>query len=332
MQLGAASKQTFERRRIELIVFRHHPSVGVMAGLLEDRFVSLRQRVPLVVIDEGQDHRAAFPPAGIIVVRRDLKEAELLVVIGADPFGGIDGALLERRIDVATRDLLRHGPELLQHASGESADAHLDALEILDRIDFLAEPTAHLAAGIAGEQRHAVVLCVELIQHFLAAAQRQPTLVQPLVRTERNRGAEGESRILAEIIIRGGVADFDGAVLYRVDDLKAGHDFAGGESLDLKLVVGRLGNRFRHYLTAAPQRVERLRPTGRHSPFELRHRLRDRRRGDCACGNAEAGGFQKLSTFHSFPPFGFYRGRLRMTPSVGVQPRGIVGTMAEPTG
>jgi hypothetical protein len=72
--------------------------------------------------------RAAFPEAGIVVVLGDLVEAELLVVIGPDPFGRVDRALLQRRIDVAAGDLLRHHAELLHDLAGEAADAHLQAL------------------------------------------------------------------------------------------------------------------------------------------------------------------------------------------------------------
>jgi len=50
---------------------------------------------------------AALPPARIVVVLDDFVEAELLVVIGADPFCGVDGALFQCRINVATSDLLR---------------------------------------------------------------------------------------------------------------------------------------------------------------------------------------------------------------------------------
>ena len=39
-------------------------------------------------------------------------EAELLVVIGTDPLGGVDGALFQRRIDVAAGDLLSDQAEL----------------------------------------------------------------------------------------------------------------------------------------------------------------------------------------------------------------------------
>ena len=84
---------------------------------------------------------------------RYLVEAELLVVVRADPFGGVDRAFFQRRIDVAAGELLRHHAELLHHAAGKAADAEFQALEIVDGIDFLAEPAAHLATGVAGQQQ-----------------------------------------------------------------------------------------------------------------------------------------------------------------------------------
>ena len=65
---------------------------------------------------------------------RDLLEAELLVVIGADPFAGVDRALLQRRIDVAAGELLRHDAELGEDRAGKAADAELEALEVVDRL------------------------------------------------------------------------------------------------------------------------------------------------------------------------------------------------------
>src|SRR3954447_7284018 len=95
------------------------------------------------------DHRAAFPEAGVIIIFRDLLESELLVVIRTDPFGGVDGALFQRRIDVAAGELLRHDADLLQNLSGDAADAEFEARHIRDRLDLLAEPTTHLGAGVA---------------------------------------------------------------------------------------------------------------------------------------------------------------------------------------
>src|SRR5205814_9259806 len=109
---------------------------------------------------------------------------------------------------------------------GETADSHLQALEVVDGVDLLAEPTAHLAAGVAGEQRNRVVLFVELVEHLLAAADREPALVQARVRSERDRSAEREGRVLAEVVVRGGVADLDAAVLHSIDELQSVVDVA----------------------------------------------------------------------------------------------------------
>ena len=113
------------------------------------------------------DRRSAFPEARVVVVLGDLGEAELLVVIRTDPLGRVDGALFQRRIDVAAGELLRHDADLLQHLTGDAADAHLEARQIGDGLDLLAEPAAHLGAGVAaGETDHAELL-EELVAELL---------------------------------------------------------------------------------------------------------------------------------------------------------------------
>ena len=299
VQLHAVGEQAAQRRRIQLVVLRHARRVGVGARLLKDRLIVLRQRVVFIQVEEGEQHRAAFPPSRIVIVRRDLVEAEFFIVVRADPFGRVDGAFFESRVDVRRADLLRHDTETLQDAAGETADPELETLEVVDGVDFLAEPAAHLTAGVAGEDRGGVVLLVEFIENFGAAAVRPPALVQPGIRAETDRGAESEGRVLAEIVVRGGVAALDGAVLHGVDDLQRGDDFAGSEYLDLKFAVGRFADRLRHRLGGAVKRFQRLRPAAGHTPLDLGRRLRDRRRGNRRRGDSEAGGLNKLTTFHS---------------------------------
>ena len=146
----------------------------------------------------------------------------------------------------------------------------LRPLRSATRLDLLAVPAAHLTAGVAADQHGDVVLLVELVEHFLAAALVVPALVQALVGAEGDRGAEGEGRVLAEIIVRGGVPHLDGAVRGGVERLQAGHDFAAGEHLDLELVVGGLGDLLGQHDRAAIERIERLRPAGRHAPLQVR--------------------------------------------------------------
>ena len=61
------------------------------------------------------DDRAAFPPCRVVVVFRNLDEAERQIVIGADEFAGVDRAALQRRVDVAGGDLLRAEPPTVQN-------------------------------------------------------------------------------------------------------------------------------------------------------------------------------------------------------------------------
>src|SRR5204863_2546109 len=112
----------------------------------------------------------AFPPSGIIIVLRDLHEAELLVVVGADPLGGVDGALFQRRIDVAAGDLLRHAADLGDDGAGKTADPEFEPAEVIHRFDFLPEPAAHLGAGRAGRNADAAILLQEIVEHVLPAA------------------------------------------------------------------------------------------------------------------------------------------------------------------
>ncbi len=129
----------------------------------EDRLIVLRQVGPGLRVDEEVELGTAFPPAGVVVELGDLVEAELLVVVRADPFGGVDRALFERRIDVAAGDLLRHDAELLQRQPAGAADAQLEALQVGDRLDLLAEPAAHLRAGVAGAEADDVVVLQEVV-------------------------------------------------------------------------------------------------------------------------------------------------------------------------
>src|SRR5664279_3311530 len=96
--------------------------------------------------------------------------------------------------------------------------------------------------------------------------------------------------------------EFDGAVLHGIEDLQAGNDFAGGKGLELEFIIGGFADRLGHLLGAAMQRIQRLRPACRHAPFDLRHRLRNRRRGDggSTC-DTQTCDLDKVSSFHRIP-------------------------------
>src|SRR5205085_11091908 len=104
--------------------------------------------------------------------------------------GGVDGALLQRRIDVAAGQLLRHGAQSGQDRSGKAADPELQALEIGGRLDFAAIPAAHLGPGVAGRNAEAIEVLQYFVEELVAARMVQPGIHLAAVEAERQRRAE----------------------------------------------------------------------------------------------------------------------------------------------
>src|SRR5581483_6452998 len=200
----------------------------------------------------------------------DLHEAELFIVVRADPFAGIERSLLERGIDIAGRELLRDQSELGHNRAGETADAHFQSLEVVGRFDLLAEPAAHLSAGIGRSEANAIEVLEQVVEQLLAAAMAQPGNHLTRIQSERQCRSECERRILSEIVIKRRIAHLDGAIADRIKDLQAGNNFTGGEDLDLEFVVGNFGNALRKIFAAAVQSIERFWPARRKSPLYWR--------------------------------------------------------------
>ena len=218
-----------------------------------------RQRLVLLLVEQEVDRRAAFPPTGIVVIGRDLGEAELLVVIGADPFGAVDGALFQRRVDVAAGDLLRHDAQLLGHGAGKAAQTDLEALQVFDGVDLLAIPAAHLGTGIAARQAEQVLRRQEFVEQVDPAAVILPGVHRPGRQAEGHGRAKRPGRILAPVIIGHGMRRIHGALAGGIGGLQAGHDLAGGEDLDLELAIGGVADHLRHHFGATIDGVERFR-------------------------------------------------------------------------
>jgi hypothetical protein len=142
-------------------------------------------------------------------------------------------------------------------------------------------------------------LLEELVAEFLAAALIPPGVLLARVQPERHRGVDREGRVLADIIIRDGVAHLDGAVGGGVERLQARHDLAGGKHLDLEFVVGHVSDVFGDLGRAAIDRVQRLREARGHAPLDLGRGLRDRGRGHRGSRRgASCRNFQEITTLH----------------------------------
>ena len=194
----------------------------------------------MVLVDEEVDRQPTLPERGIIVVWRDLVEAELFVIIGTDPLCSVNGTTFQRRINVTAGKLLRDDSETRHDFTSHARNAHLQALQIRETLDFLAIPAAHLGCRVAADNADNAVIGEERIIKLVAAAMIKPGVLQTGVHAERNCRADGEGWILAGEVIAACMRHFDRVGLHRIDGLWAGHDFTGLEHLYLEFAFSHL--------------------------------------------------------------------------------------------
>ena len=158
----------------------HRLALGVgvghlrLAGDLDHRLVVVGQRIPRLLVHQELAARDLLVPAGEVVELGDLVEAELDVHRGHRELGGVDDAALQRLVDVGRRQQLRRDAELLHHLGAEAEEAHLQALQLLDRFDLLTEPTRGLGADAEAVDGDEIVLGVDLVAQLVAAAEPLP--------------------------------------------------------------------------------------------------------------------------------------------------------------
>jgi hypothetical protein len=79
------------------------------------------------------------------------------------------------------------------------------------------------------------------------------------VHHERDRRAECEGRVLADIKEGPGIGHLDSVVLHGVQRLQARNDFTGGKLLDLKATFGQIRHILAKLFGSSVSDVERLR-------------------------------------------------------------------------
>ena len=168
------------------------------------------------------------------------------------------------------------------------ATRNLRPAQILDAADLVAEPAAHLRAGVARGEAHDVEFAEQLRRELIAAAMLQPGEILPRVQAEGKRGEEGKGGVLADVVIDRRVPGLDGVGLHRVQHLEARHHLARRKEADLEAVLRQRGHALRDALAGAEQHVEAARKGRGHPPAHLGARLRDGRGGEDTGAAAEA--------------------------------------------
>ena len=298
LELRVARAQALERLRIAGLVFARHLNGRHIGGGAHGSLVFVRQLVKGLVVDEKVKLRARFPPARVVVIRRHFAQAEFFIVIRPHELGGVQRAFFQRLIHVAARHVLRHHAQLGHHfAKQAAAQTHLQALEVIGRLDFLAVPAAHLRGCVARAQRVEVVFLEKLVQQFAAIALAAPGFHLQRGQAKRHGAGKGENGIFAREVIAGGLRNFNVVVLNRVQHAESGHQLACGVHRHLELAARQRLDHARKRLGAAHERVQRLRKARSHAPAHRLLRLHGR--GHASGQHAsQASAFDERTTIH----------------------------------
>src|SRR5262249_19702295 len=117
----------------------------------------------------------------------------------------------------------------------EPEETHLEALQVVDRLDLGAEPTGGLRANAEAVNSVKVVLGVNLLAQFVATTEPFPGQALAKIRTESHGCATSQRGIFAGVITRCHPAGFDGALGDCVKAFQRRYQRAGFVELDLEL-------------------------------------------------------------------------------------------------
>ena len=98
-----------QRRIVTSRIFGQHVLIGDTRGITDDRLQIPGQGIKHLLINEAFQGCAWLVPARVVVVLGVLVQAEGQVVVGADPFGGIELAGIEGRLDLGAGQVDRLG-------------------------------------------------------------------------------------------------------------------------------------------------------------------------------------------------------------------------------
>ena len=163
-----------------------------------------RQSVKFLLVDQKLVFSRRFMPA-CVIVGCDLLEAHVQIERGPDPFQRIDSAAIESRVKFTGGDVGHDDAELGKNFSGKARNPHLQALQIVQRVDLLAEPRVLLGSDHA----------------------------------ERHGGKEHRADVLALPVIGSGMTHLILTGLDHVEDVERGLVFVGRVDADFHLAAGR---------------------------------------------------------------------------------------------
>ena len=295
-----------QRARVIGIHVRSHVVIAGLGAHLDNFLQILGQRLQLGLVHRHFGGQPRLDEAGEVIVLGDLVEAQRQIVIGADEFGGVERARLQRGKDFARRQIGHRRAELCPHLPAQPRRSEAQPLQVRHPGQLVAEPAARLRAGIARQEPLQPELVVDFVPDFLPAQITPPGRQLPAGHAKRHAGEKAQSLPLVLPVIGRAVAQLGRAVDHRIERLQPRHHFAGGIDLDGQPPATGPAYAVGKVLRAHAKARKVLGPGGHHAPVDraLGNGGRCKTgRGGCA-KRGDRGRFEEVTSLHGYPSHG----------------------------
>ena len=167
-------------------------------------------------------------------------EAHHVVVVGADPLGGIQDATFQSRIDLAAGEQHGGGSEALQDAAAQSGHTHFKAAEVGYAVNPPVEPAPHLHPGVTAGKRHQADGGVELPPQLHPAARVEPGVHLLGVEPKGKAGEELCGGKLTGPVVAHPTPKVSRPLAHGIEGLQRGHEFAAAVHGNVEPAAGHL--------------------------------------------------------------------------------------------
>ena len=272
--------ESVERHRVFRVVIGEAVDLDRHGRMVQNPPQFRREPLERLLVEDELGHRARFMPARIVVVTRGPVQAQLHVVVGPDPFGGVDDTPFERRVDVAAGGDRRRAARFdIDQPAEARADAHPEPLVVADRVHLLSEPSGHLRGDAGAWTGHEVEGGVRLFPQLEPVALLEPGRHALHVHAERDGREPFRGRLLLDRSARRGPVVRSAHERLDVSPRGGGkaverlHDLTAREDLDPEPPAAGLVDDLCQPLGHTLVPIERRRKSRGHAPLDLR--LRD---------------------------------------------------------
>ena len=176
-------------------------------------------------------------PARVVVILGCLMQRKGQIVVGTDPFGGVDSAGLQGGKNLAAGQDHGNTAGPGKHFSADTGYAHAQPLQVFDGVDFFVEPAGHLHARVTCGEGHQIKLAVQFPPKGHAATVVQPAIHLLGVHTKWHGSEHGRCWVFTSPVIGCTVPHLSGALRDCIKNFQGRHQFASTVYLDVQTTV-----------------------------------------------------------------------------------------------